>query len=120
MVEMILAPEISSLSDQTVQIGAGVAAQVIDKRSADTVVVTPDGKTVAIGGLIAKQGISQVRKIPLLGDIPLLGAAFRRTVRSDKKTELLTFLTPDVDQRPRDLITMNEIERSKRELDPGT
>ena len=47
-----------------------VSAPVIAKRSAETVVVTPNGQTVVIGGLMETQQIENVQKIPLLGDIP--------------------------------------------------
>ena len=119
-VEMIIQPEISSISDKTVNISAGVNAAVIDKRSADTVVVTPDGQTVAIGGLIGTTKVNQDRKIPLLGDIPLLGAAFKRQVKTDSKTELLIFLTPHVIERPRDLAQMTRSETGRLQLAPKT
>jgi len=93
-VEMIVSPEISSLSSQTVPISNTVNAPVINKTSAETVVVTPDATTVVIGGMMQKQTTSSIDKVPLLGDIPLLGYAFRHTVKSDEKTELLIFLTP--------------------------
>ncbi len=70
MVQMIVAPQISSLSEQTVTVSAGVNAPVIDLRSADTVVVTPDGQTVVIGGLMQNSKTSTDSKIPWLGDIP--------------------------------------------------
>jgi general secretion pathway protein D len=118
MVEMIVAPEISSVSDRTVNISQGVNAAVIDKRSADTVVVTPNGQTVAIGGLISTQKTDQERKVPLLGDIPLLGNLFKRTVSSHAKTELLIFLTPYVIQQPGDLAKMTEDEHGRLEVAP--
>ena len=93
-VEMIVSPEISSLSSQTVPISPTVNAPLINKTSAETVVVTPDATTVVIGGMMQKQETSTVNKVPLLGDIPVLGYAFRHTVKSDTKTELLIFLTP--------------------------
>ena len=93
-VEMIVSPEISSLSSQTVPISPTVNAPVINKTSAETVVVTPDATTVVIGGMMQKQQTSSVSKVPILGDIPLLGQAFRHTIKSDQKTELLIFLTP--------------------------
>jgi general secretion pathway protein D len=93
-VEMIVAPEISNLTDQTVPIGNNTFAPVIAKRSAETVVVTPHAQTVVIGGLMETQKTSNIQKIPVLGDIPVLGAAFRRTVNADVKRELLIFLTP--------------------------
>ena len=93
-VEMIVSPEISSLSTQTVQVSSNFAAPVINKTSAETVVVTPDKTTVVIGGLMQKQDSSQVNKVPLLGDIPLLGNLFKRTTKTSEKTELVIFLTP--------------------------
>ncbi len=93
-VEMIVSPEISSLSSQTVPISNTVNAPVINKTSAETVVVTPDATTVVIGGMMQKQQTSSVDKVPILGDIPILGYAFRHTVKGDSKTELLIFLTP--------------------------
>ncbi|MCL5096733.1 MAG: hypothetical protein M1608_04240, partial [Candidatus Omnitrophica bacterium] len=100
MVEMIVAPEISSLSDQGVTISTGSNASfnapIINNRSAETVVVTPDGKTVIIGGLMENKKITSTRKVPLLGDIPFLGALFRRKVKQDAKSELYIFLTPRI------------------------
>ncbi|HEV2318789.1 MAG TPA: hypothetical protein VGV18_03510, partial [Verrucomicrobiae bacterium] len=73
LVEMIVTPQDSAVDPtQTEPIGGGVNAPVIDTRSADTVVVTPDGQTVVIGGLMENDKESQATKIPLLGDIPVL------------------------------------------------
>lgn len=120
MVEMVLAPEISSVSDSTVNISTStnnnsVAAPLINIRSADTVVVTPDGQTVIIGGLMSTRKSESTSKIPLLGDIPLLGAAFRRKVKSNEKTELMIFLTPTIVKDPRELamITRDEQRNSQ-------
>jgi len=107
LVEMILSPEISSVSktDSTqISSGAGganaVTAPFIDKRSADTVVITPDGQTVIIGGLIADAKAEGESKIPLLGDIPIIGNLFKRKTKTGDKTELLIFLTPQIIQAP--------------------
>ena len=117
MVQMIVAPQISALSEQTVTISTGVNAPVIDLRSADTVVVTPDGQTVVIGGLMETSKTSTDSKIPLLGDIPWLGALFRHKIRSSSKVELLIFLTPYVVASPRDLSSIS-LEQSPSELAP--
>ena len=117
MVEMILAPEISSISKtESVPVSIGVTAPVIDKRSADTVVVTPDGQTVIIGGLIANQKTESVSKIPFLGDIPYLGVAFRSTSKRDVKTELLIFLTPRIVQSPGQLAALTTKEKDQADL----
>jgi len=55
-----------------------------------------NGGTVVIGGIYTQEHQTSVSKVPLLGDIPVLGALFRHTSRSDKKTELLIFLTPKI------------------------
>lgn len=115
MVEMIVAPEISALTDQTIAISNTATAPVISKRSAETVVVTPDGTTSVIGGLMQTQRTSTITKIPILGDIPYLGIPFRRTVKSDTKTELLIFLTPYIVHTPEDLeaSTADEVSRTQ-------
>jgi type II secretion system protein D len=118
LVEMIVSPEISSLSATTVPISNTVSSPVIDKRSADTVVVTPSDKTVVIGGLISTQTSNRDNKVPILGDIPIIGYAFKRKVKSDVKTELLIFLTPHVVHNPDDLATVSDGERQKLDLAP--
>lgn len=116
MVEMIVSPEISSLTDQTVAIANGVSVPVIAKRSADTVVVTPDGHPVIIGGMMQNNRTSSESKIPLLGDIPLLGHLFKRTIKNNNKTELLIFLTPHIVQAPTELFALSERERANAVL----
>lgn len=109
LVEMIVNPEISNLADQTIPIAVGLSAPVINTRSADTVVVTPDGQTVVIGGLMQKTGTESEGKIPFLGDIPGLGFLFKNKNNAGSRTELLIFLTPHIVQRPAQLagITAN-------------
>jgi len=118
MVEMIVSPQISQLSAQTVTVSAGVSVPVIDLRSADTVVVTPDGQTVIIGGLMQNQKTQMDSKIPFLGDIPLLGNLFKRKVKGNVKTELLIFLTPHIVYEPSQLAGLSATERGKAELAP--
>ena len=76
-VEMIVSPEVSSVDSQSVQLSPNVSSPIIDKIAAETVVVTPNAETVVIGGMMQKQKTSTVQKIPLLGDLPLIGGAFR-------------------------------------------
>jgi general secretion pathway protein D len=118
LVEMIVSPEISSLSATTVPISNTVSSPVIDKRSADTVVVTPSDQTIVIGGLISTQKNSHDSKIPILGDIPILGAAFKRQTKDDEKTELLIFMTPHVVANPEDLTKLAAKEKEQMEMAP--
>jgi general secretion pathway protein D len=118
LVEMIVAPQISSLSSQQVQVSTNVFAPVIDLRSASTVVVTPDGETVIIGGLMQNSKTTVDSKIPILGDIPLLGALFKHKQKDNTKTELLIFLTPHVVSMPSELASASAKEAEKTELAP--
>ena len=114
LVEMIVSPEISSVSQtDKVQIQQGAFAPVIDKRTADTVVVTPNGQTVIIGGLIQDRKSKSENKIPFLGDIPGLGVLFKHTITTDAKTELLIFLTPHIVQAPTQLAALSAQEKAK-------
>ena len=118
MVEMQVEPEISTLTADTVPISDTVNARVIAKRSADTRVLVGNGKTVVIGGMMENNNKEHVSKVPLLGDIPYLGALFRRTVMDKSKTELLIFLTPLVVNSPSDLQAMTKSENGIRSLTP--
>jgi general secretion pathway protein D len=66
------------------------------KRSVKTQIVARDQSTIVIGGLIQERNVQSVKKIPLLGSLPLLGWLFRDTVTKKQKTNLLLFLTPYV------------------------
>ena len=67
-----------------------------NKRSADTIVTIKNGESMIIGGLIGKDEENSVRKIPFLGDLPILGALFRNHHKSKSESELMIFLTAHV------------------------
>jgi type II secretory pathway component GspD/PulD (secretin) len=92
-------------------ISPGVTAPYLNVRSADTVVVTPDGQTVVIGGLMENRKSSSESKIPFLGDIPLLGNLFKRKMKAADKNELLIFLTPHIVKAPMDLVALSDKEQ---------
>lgn len=71
-------------------------APITSKRSVQTVVTVRDGETIVIGGLIKENRSETVRKVWLLGDIPLIGNLFRHTELERKQTDLLIFLTPHI------------------------
>jgi general secretion pathway protein D len=73
-----------------------VSAPVVNQREASTTVSVKDGDTVILGGIIQKTLSSTVNKVPLLGDLPLLGNLFKYTSKSSNRTELLVFMTPHV------------------------
>jgi general secretion pathway protein D len=112
-IEMEIAPEISTLGADTVPISDTVNAAVFSKRSAETSVTVPSGRTVIIGGLMEDQETRTVRKVPVLGDIWGVGALFRRTITEKSKTELLIFLTPTVVDSGDALVQLTHDERSR-------
>jgi type II secretion system protein D len=95
-IRMDLKPEISTLSDRTTQISADFQAPVITQRKVKTTVTVKDGQTVVIGGLIQTTQQTRLTKVPLVGDLPVVGSLFRSHDNSDVKTELLVILTPKV------------------------
>jgi general secretion pathway protein D len=119
LVVMDINPEISSLTGQTVTIQAGVNAPVFELRSAQSRVAIQDGQTIVIGGLMQDQKTDQFNKIPLLGDIPLLGALFSYKSTSKTKTELLIFLTPHAVMEPGSLEQQSSDEVNGLKLTPG-
>ena len=74
---------------------------IISSREVVTTVHVDDGKTTVIGGLVANSTFDQVSKVPLLGDIPLLGLLFRSTSVESSETTLEFHITPRIVQGPR-------------------
>ena len=128
MVQMILQPATTSVDTSTpgqVIVGGSlfstaVYAPNINTRSANTVVVTPDGQTVVIGGLIADTKASSDSKIPFLGDIPILGNLFKASSKSATKQELLIFVTPHIVQAPGQLTSLSNHEMTQTPLITNT
>jgi general secretion pathway protein D len=76
--------------------GASNLGPSTSERTAKTIVVAKDQQTILIGGLMSDKVINSVQKIPLLGDIPIIGFFFRDTTRHVVKTNLIIALTPYV------------------------
>jgi len=81
----------------------------IDSRKAETNLLLKDRETVVIGGLRKKDDTVTVEKVPLLGDVPFLGALFRRKVKETTESELLIFITPYIVERA----SVSEVEKRK-------
>jgi general secretion pathway protein D len=81
--------EVSSVQDQT-----NPAGVITNKRSVESMVLADNGQIVVIGGLVQDSTGMTMEKVPLLGDVPLLGALFRYETRKQTKTNLMVFLRP--------------------------
>lgn len=93
LVRLQLYQEASSVQENTLSNTAGPST---NKRSIETTVIVDDGATIVIGGLIQDNAGSGEDKVPVLGDIPLLGSLFRYESRKRSKTNLMVFLRPQI------------------------
>lgn len=94
-ITMKIRPEISSVGSQHTT-AKGEKIPIVDTSEAETSVMIKDGITVIIGGLRKEERLKTIKKIPLVGDIPLFGYFFRNTSDEFKKTELVILLTPHI------------------------
>lgn len=96
-VTMKIKPEISS-AERTEIISDDKVTEIpiVSTSEAETTVMVKDGVTIIIGGLKKNEKIKTVKKVPFLGDIPLLGFLFRNTSDENNRTELVILLTPHI------------------------
>jgi len=76
--------------------GAGAQVPSIDTREISTQVLVNDGQTVVLGGILETERRETEKKVPYLGDVPVLGRLFKTTGRTNNKDELLIFVTPKI------------------------
>jgi type II secretory pathway component GspD/PulD (secretin) len=74
----------------------GNSVPIVDLRETDTVVRVAEGETVVIAGLISDRQLEETSKVPLLGDIPVVGPLFRKKRLESRKTDLVILLTPRI------------------------
>ena len=98
--------EVSSIADSV----AGASDIITNKRSIKTNVMVDDGQVVVLGGLIEETINESVQKVPLLGDVPYLGALFRSKTSDVRKTNLMVFIHPVILRDPE---TMNSYTNAK-------
>jgi type II secretory pathway component GspD/PulD (secretin) len=98
-ITMFISPQVSEAVQGNTLTYADAAYQFRDPemRSTTSVVKIKDGETVIVGGLIRNELSQTLKKLPILGDIPLVGALFRHKDKTkDKERELLVFITPHI------------------------
>ncbi|MDA0990252.1 MAG: hypothetical protein O3A51_05820, partial [Verrucomicrobia bacterium] len=105
-VQMDLNPSIEAVIDSGPE--GTPFAPTIAKREVSTTVTVRDGEVIVIAGLTREDRTESVRKIPVLGSLPLVGWLFRRTVEGHEKTNLLIFVTPTIIQNSSDASAIRE------------
>jgi general secretion pathway protein D len=121
LVRLEIKQEITAISESVAQtIGTGNATVPVGptttKRAMETTTIARDKQTLVIGGLVRDNVTLSERKIPLLGDIPLLGWLFRFQSRQVEKLNLLVFLTPHIIRDEVDIVELNQ----RKAADVGT
>ena len=104
--------KISQEVSQVVSLDERTGQPTTLKREAKTTVVIKDGQTVVIGGLIDETGNKTNYKVPILGDIPILGYFFRSKTESLDKKNLYIFLTPHIVENPEEAQELYENKKS--------
>lgn len=118
LVTMVVAPEISDVASaaESVQITEDVTSPTFNVNRAQTTVAVRNGTTVVIGGMIRDSVDDTVQKVPILGDIPLLGYLFSNTSKRTIKRELMIFLTPYVAFTALELEEITQLEKSRLKI----
>ena len=99
LIHLKLKPEVSSLDFNNAIVIDGFRIPAITARRTETEVELRDGQTFAIAGLMNNQVLSSMRKVPGLGDIPVLGHLFRSRAYQKEQTELVVMVTPQIVRR---------------------
>nr|WP_308422602.1 type II secretion system secretin GspD [Luteimonas terricola] len=92
-ITLTLRQEVSSIAGP---VSDDFSELVLNKREVETRVLVDDGEIVALGGLLDQSDRNTVSKVPLLGDIPIVGHLFRHRSRSRDKTNLMVFIRPTI------------------------
>jgi general secretion pathway protein D len=107
------------IEDSSVASGSSVDNPVLNKRSFQTNVLVEDGSFVVISGLIQDQADETQNKVPILGDIPLIGRLFRYDTRDHTKTQTMVFLRPTIirDEKAAADIAVNRYDFMRTQID---
>jgi general secretion pathway protein D len=93
--------------------GEVIRSPIITSTNALTTVSAYSGQTVVFAGLISKQRTSNRTQVPILGSLPLIGAAFRFDVETEQRRELMVVMTPRIIQTDEDYETLKQVESSR-------
>ena len=116
-ITMQLSPSIEAITDKGT---AGTYTPTIAKREVSTTVTVADKSTIVISGLIREDFVKTVYKVPILGDIPILGLLFRSTSDVKQRTNLLIFVTPHIVTDVQEAAKMKDVFINRAALDVST
>lgn len=122
IITMQIHPSISEKTKDSFSPDGKSSKSVIDARELDTMIKTRNGQTIVIAGLITDKLNDSIKKVPWLGDIPVLGHIFKQTIQTKSKSELVILMTPYVlnDQSVEDIRKEHEerLRKAGRTFEP--
>lgn len=107
--------EVQEIEEDSSGLDVNSAGFITSKRQIENTVVVKDNQTIVIGGLIGETTTQVETKVPVLGDLPLIGRLFRGERESSRKTNMLVFLTPHIVDEPADLEEIYRIKWAQRQ-----
>ncbi len=107
--------EVQEIEGDISQSDPAAGGPTTSKRSIENTVVVKDNQTIVIGGLISETETESETKIPVLGDLPLIGALFRGKSKQSRKVNLVVFLTPHIIEEPADLEEVYRVKWAQRQ-----
>ncbi|MCC6321657.1 MAG: hypothetical protein IT438_09525 [Phycisphaerales bacterium] len=106
-VDLNISLQLSSISPS----GTSNGSFIIDRRQTDTHLIVKDGQTVVLSGILRTEDSDVKRKVPLLGDLPLIGYIFQSIEKSRRNSEVVAFITPFVIENDEEADTANQTDR---------
>jgi len=106
--------EVAEIEEDSSGLDVSSAGFITSKRSAETSVLVRNNQTVVIGGLMGQTETEVETKVPILGDLPIIGSLFRGRRTSSRKTNMLIVLTPHIIDNPEDLEEVYRIKVAQR------
>lgn len=119
-VKLFVRQEVSSIAGP---VSSNSSELIVNKREFETTIAVQDGEIAAIGGLLDDNERRTIEKLPLLGDLPGIGALFRSKARARNKTNLMVFIRPTILRSPQDSAALaarryDYVREAQRQIDP--
>ncbi|MCB9692121.1 MAG: type II secretion system secretin GspD [Alphaproteobacteria bacterium] len=124
-ITLTVTPRINSSNQVTLEITVEVqeleeeitagAGPTTSQRKVETVVLVGDNQTAVLGGLVANTTTKAETKLPVLGDLPLVGVLFRGSRDRSRKSNLMVFLTPHIIDDPEDIVEVQRVKEAQRQ-----
>jgi general secretion pathway protein D len=114
-VTLEVALEVSEIEEDNQGLDVSQSGFITSKREIETVALVRDNQTVVLGGLVGTTDTNVEAKVPVLGDIPLIGSLFRGSRSSTRKTNLMVFLTPHIIDDDDDMWEIQRVKEAQRQ-----